>query len=230
MRGRNNSDVIVVIPTLDEAEGIGPTIAELRSVLEDPVFLVIDGNSVDGTPEIARRMGAEVYIQEGKGKGLAVAQALRHVNSNARYIVFIDADYTYPARYIPEMIKILEADPSVGMVVGNRFNSNYDVKRSMLNAYFIGNRLLALAHKMASGIGMEDPLSGLRVVRWSLLKDWRPKSMGFDVEAELNFYIAKKGYRIVEIPIEYRPRLGKKKLGLKHGFTILRRILAEALT
>ena len=44
----------------------------------------------------------------------------------------------------------------------------------------------------------------------------------------MNFYVAKKGYRIVEIPIVYRPRLGEKKLGLKHGFVILGRILAES--
>ena len=229
MKRRNNDDIVVIIPTLNEAEGIGPTLAELRSVLEDPTFLVIDGNSVDGTAEIARKMGAEVYLQKGKGKGLAIAQVLEHVNSNARYIVFVDADYTYPAIYIPEMIRILDEDLSVGMVVGNRFNSNFDVKRSMLNAYYFGNRLLALMHSLASGIDMKDPLSGLRVVRWSLLRNWRPKSRGFDVEAELNFYVAKKGYRIVEVPIEYRPRLGEKKLGLRHGFIILRRILTEAL-
>jgi len=42
--------------------------------------------------------------------------------------------------------------------------------------------------------------------------------------------VAKRGYRIVEIPSEYSPRFGEKKLGLKHGFVILRRILAEALS
>jgi dolichol-phosphate mannosyltransferase len=77
---------------------------------------------------------------------------------------------------------------------------------------------------------MRDPLTGLRVVRWEIIKDWLPRSKGFDVEAELNYLVERKGYRIREIPIHYRKRLGEKKLKLRHGFTILRRILAEALT
>jgi len=62
------------------------------------------------------------------------------------------------------------------------------------------------------------------------LKNWEPKSKGFDIEAEINHRVEKKGYRIVEIPIQYRNRVGAKKLRLRHGFTILRRILAESLS
>lgn len=76
----------------------------------------------------------------------------------------------------------------------------------------------------------DDPLSGLRVVRWSLLKAWKPKSKGFDIEVELNYQVERKGYGIVEIPIEYRPRLGEKKLRLRHGLTILQRIATESLS
>jgi dolichol-phosphate mannosyltransferase len=230
MRKKCNNEIVVVIPTLNEAEGVGPTLAELKGVLEDPRFLVIDANSVDGTTEVARKMDAEVFLQEGKGKGLAVAQVLRRVNSDARYVVFIDADFTYPAVHIPQMIKILEADSSVGMVLGNRFDTSLGIKRSMTDAYYLGNRMIAFAHMMASGVRISDPLTGLRVVPWALLRDWRPKSRNFDIEAELNFYVAKKGHDIVEIPIRYRPRLGEKKLGMKHGFVILHRILAEALS
>jgi hypothetical protein len=45
----------------------------------------------------------------------------------------------------------------------------------------------------------------------------------------MNFYVEREGHQIVEIPIEYRPRLGEKKLKLRHGFGILKRILAENL-
>jgi hypothetical protein len=70
-------------------------------------------------------------------------------------------------------------------------------------------------------------LTGLRAVRWDAIKNWKPKSKGFDVEVELNHYVERQGYGIVEIPIFYRPRLGEKKL--KHGVTILKRILAESM-
>lgn len=227
--GKKNSNIVVLIAALNEEEGIGPTLAELMNVLGDPYLLVIDGHSTDRTIEIAKSFGADVYVQKGRGKGQAISDGLDYIDSDTRYVILIDADYTYPAKYIPLMIKILDSDPSVGMVVGNRFNSKIKIKETMANAYYFGNRLLALAHEVASGFHMDDPLSGLRVIRWDILRDWRPKSRGFDIEAELNFHVARRGYRIVEIPIEYRPRLGEKKLGLKHGFTILKRILSEAL-
>lgn len=229
LANKSKSDIVVLIAALNEEEGIGPTLAEVMGVLGDPYLLVIDGGSRDKTIEVAKGFGADVYVQRGKGKGQAISEGLGYLNSDARYVVFIDADYTYPAKYIPPMIKILDSDSSVGMVVGNRFNSNSKIKKAMKNVYYFGNRLLALTHEIAGGFHMEDPLSGLRVIRWSILKDWRPKSKGFDIEAELNFHVAKKGYRIVEIPIEYRPRLGEKKLSLKHGFTILKRMIIEAL-
>jgi dolichol-phosphate mannosyltransferase len=94
----------------------------------------------------------------------------------------------------------------------------------------MGNRFLAFTHLLVNGVKMRDPLTGLRVVRWEIIKDWQPKSKGFDLEAEMNYFVESKGYKIREIPIHYRKRLGEKKLKLRHGFAILRRILAEALT
>ncbi len=98
----------------------------------------------------------------------------------------------------------------------------------MKNVFFTGNRLLAFSHNLLNGINLRDPLTGLRVIRWSILKGWRPKSKGFDVEVELNHFVENSGFGIVEIPIIYRARLGEKKLKLRHGVTIFRRILSES--
>lgn len=228
MKKTANSDVIVIVPTLNEEEGIGRTLQELGEVLESPFYLVVDGRSVDRTVEIAREKGAKVVVQEGRGKGLAMAKALKYVNAGTRYVVFIDGDHTYPAGYVPKMIEVLEENPNVGMVMGNRFNDSFELK-AMGDAYYWGNRFLALMQYLVNGIKLRDPLTGLRVVRWKILKDWNPKSGGFDVEAELNYFVERKGFRIVETPIEYRKRLGEKKLKLRHGFTILKRILSESL-
>jgi len=219
--------VLAVIAALNEEEGIGPTLAELREVLMDSRFLVVDGNSTDGTVEIAKEMGAEVLFQESLGKGDAIAQAIRHVDSDVKYVVFIDADYTYPAGYLAEMMRVLEEDPHVGMVCGNRFNARFHLG-AMHNMLYMGNRMLTFVHNLLNGVQMHDPLTGLRVVRWEILRDWKPRSKGFDLEVELNHYVERKGYGIVEIPIHYRPRLGEKKLKVKHGFTILKKILLES--
>ena len=66
-------------------------------------------------------MGADVVFQDGLGKGDALAKAIKHLDLTVDYVVITDADYTYPAEYVPEMIRILEKNPDVGMVCGNRF-------------------------------------------------------------------------------------------------------------
>jgi dolichol-phosphate mannosyltransferase len=99
----------------------------------------------------------------------------------------------------------------------------------MKSPFYVGNRFLALAQLFMNGVNLMDPLTGLRAVRWHILRDWEPKSKGFDIEAEMNHRVENMGYKTVEIPIKYRPRLGEKKLSLKDGFSILKRIISESL-
>jgi len=229
MRGEiHRSPVLAIIAALNEEEGVGLTIAELRKYLAKSWVLVVDGKSQDRTVEVAKNADADVIYQEGVGKGDAIAQAIKHVYFDVDYAVLTDADYTYPAEYLPRMISILEGNPQIGMVCGNRFNSHFHLDW-MHNMFYFGNRLLALSHNMLNGIALRDPLTGLRVVRWEILKGWVPKSKGFDVEVELNHHVERKGYDIAEIPIHYRRRLGEKKLKLRHGATILRRIMMESM-
>ena len=221
--------VSVIIATLNEEAGIGPTISELQNVLHDSHLVVVDGNSVDRTIEIAKNMGADVLLQEGKGKGAAMFQGFRMLSSKFDYVVFTDADFTYPAEFVPRMVEILEQNPEVGMVIGDRFKGDYNISKSVRNPFYLGNKLLAFAQYVMNGVKLGDPLSGLRVVRSEVLDGWKPKSKGFDVEAEMNSIVGRRGYKIVEIPIDYRVRLGEKKLKLRDGLGIMKRILAESL-
>ena len=216
----------VVIAALNEEPGIGPTITELSENLHTHCILVVDGYSRDRTVEIAKDCGANILFQDGIGKGDAISKALEHLDHHADYIVLTDADYTYPAEYVPEMIEILERNPTVGMVCGNRFTKQID-DGAVRSSFYFGNKLLAFAHNLLNGVTMNDPLTGLRVIRAEILREWTVKSKGFDVEVELNHHVEKQGYKIIEIPIKYRTRLGKKKLKIKHGATILKRILLE---
>ncbi len=224
------SNISVVIATLNEEEGIGPTIGEMQKVLKNPYIVVVDGNSVDRTIEIAKNMGADVLLQEGKGKGDAMFQGFTLPGSKVPYVVFTDADYTYPAEYIPHMIEVLEQNPKVGMVIGNRFKGELNNSRSVTNPFYLGNKLFAFAQLVMNGVNLGDPLSGLRVVRSEVLEGWKPKSKGFDVEAEMNALVERKGYKIVEVPIDYRDRMGEKKLKLRHGLGIMKRIFTESFT
>jgi glycosyltransferase involved in cell wall biosynthesis len=217
---------LVIIAALNEEEGIGLTIAEMIDALGHPHVLVVDGNSTDRTVELAKNMGADIAFQDGLGKGDALAKALERLDSNVDYVVITDADYTYPADFVPEMIRILEENPGVGMVCGNRFGGHMD-KRAMRDAFYLGNRLIAFTHNMLNGIPLKDPLTGLRVVRAGILRNWKVKSKGFDIEVELNHHVERQGFEIIEFPISYRERLGEKKLKVRHAAEIFKRIMLE---
>jgi len=216
----------VIIAALNEEEGIGLTLVEMSRNICINRLIVIDGHSTDRTVEIAKNRGAQILFQDSVGKGDAIAKAVGYIDPVADYVVITDADYTYPAEYVPEMIEMLEKNPSVGMVCGNRFNGSAEDK-AVRSLFYLGNRLLAFLHNLLNGVTLQDPLTGLRVVRAEILRGWKIKSKGFDIEVELNHQVERRGFGIVEVPIRYRRRLGEKKLKARHGATILKRILME---
>jgi len=219
----------VFIAALNEEDGLGATIAELSENINAERILVIDGRSHDRTVEVAKDHGTEIFFQDGKGKGDALAKAVQCMGADVEYVVITDADFTYPAEHVPEMIQMLEQMPQVGMVCGNRFSKQAAGDAFQVRFTF-GNKLLAFAHGFLNGVDLQDPLTGLRVIRADILRKWVIKSKGFDIEVELNHQVCKQGFETIEVPIGYRERLGKKKLKMRHGATILKRILSESFT
>ena len=218
----------VVIAALNEEIGIGITIDEISKYLLADRVLVVDGRSIDRTVEVAKDRGAGILFQSGLGKGNAILKGIKTLRSQTEYVVFTDADYTYPAEYVPSMLELLEQNPEVGMVCGNRLSGDVNGK-ALHTRFFFGNKLLSFAHNLLNGVDLQDPLTGLRVIRADILRKWNVKSKGFDIEVELNSLVQRQGYLTVEIPIEYRERIGEKKLKMKDGATILKRILLETI-
>ena len=224
----NPYSVQLVVAALNEEQGIGLTLTEFLGNTDYSNVLVIDGHSRDRTVEIAKNLGAEIAFQNGFGKGNAIAKALERIDWSSKYVVLTDADHTYPSEYVPKMIEILETNPQVGMVCGDRFSGDINPK-AVRSSFYFGNKLLAFTHNLLNGISLHDPLTGLRVIRTEILREWAVKSQGFDIEVELNSRVEREGYTIVEVPITYRQRLGEKKLKAMHGATILKRILPETI-
>jgi glycosyltransferase involved in cell wall biosynthesis len=217
----------LIVAALNEEEGIGATLREFKGVMGNLPILVVDGNSQDRTVEVAKDLGASLVFQDGVGKGDAIAKGISLMDNKTKYIVLTDADYTYPAEYVPSMIEVLERTPEAGMVCGNRFSEKTEDK-SFHRQFYLGNKILAFAHNVLIGAALDDPLTGLRVIKAEILKNWKIKSKGFDIEVELNSQVLKQGYLIVEVPIKYRARLGEKKLRVRDGSTILKRIISES--
>jgi len=216
---------LVLVPALNEEDGIALTLSEFKEIDTSFNFLVVDGNSTDKTVAVAKSLGANVLCQKGKGKGDAIDFAIKNVGSEKySFVVLTDADYTYPAKYCLDMFKLLEENVEIGMVCGNRFSNKIELG-ALQNKFYFGNKVITFVYNLLNGTKLCDPLTGLRVIRWDLLKDWVPESDGFDIEIELNHYVKSKGFKITEIEIPYRYRVGQKKLGLRHGFVIMKRII-----
>jgi glycosyltransferase involved in cell wall biosynthesis len=86
-----NSSLGVIIPAFNEEEGIAPTIKELKLAIDDARIIVVDGNSKDKTPEIAKDLGVEVIYQNAEGKGEAILQGLANLDGD---IVYARAHHT----------------------------------------------------------------------------------------------------------------------------------------
>lgn len=230
----NLGKATVIIPTLNEAEGIGATIEEAVRELGDPEIIVIDACSTDETQEVATRLGAKVLTQKGRGKGNAVAQVLPHVSEDTEWIVMTDGDFTYPFNHVPFMIKLLMKEPQAAMVTGNKSakprSFEAHIKKLLSNRFYLEDELFILMHRLLNGVRIQDPFTGLRVIRHESIKDYNPKAQRFDVEVELNhFIVKKKRMRIIEIPITLRKRLGGSKYGIYNAFDILSRMVIMAV-
>ncbi|MDW7990393.1 MAG: S-layer glycoprotein N-glycosyltransferase AglJ [Archaeoglobaceae archaeon] len=210
--------VTVVVPTLNEEEGIGVVVESFKKLGFE--VLVIDGGSRDKTREIALEKGAKVILQTGKGKGNAISEAFRIVESDV--IVLVDGDGSYLAEEVGVLLEPIEKGVA-DHTVGNRFAYYESGAFTRLN--LIGNKLLNLFFRFAYGVNLTDILSGYRALRKEVYKSIEIRKSGFEVEAEITVETLSKGFKILEVPISYRRREGKTKLrplrdGIRIGKTI----------
>ena len=220
--------VSVIIPALNEEETIGRVVDEIpKEKMEQAGYkveiLVVDNNSTDGTKKIAEEKGARVIVETVRGKGRAIRTAFESVSGE--FIFMLDADYTYPATHIPEMLKVLEGGYDV--VLGSRLKGRRE-KGAMTKLNLVGNRLLALMANILYGTRISDLCTGYWGFRAEVIQDLKLDAIGFELEANMLAEVAKKGYRIGEVPVNYRRRATYPKLGaLKDGFKIGRKLIRK---
>ena len=211
----------IIIPTINEAKTIGRVIDEIPSqAMEEAGYevevMVIDGGSTDRTGQIAEERGARVVVEPRRGKGRAMRTALDI--PQADFIFMLDGDYTYPPSYIAQMLELLRGTYPV--VIGSRLRGQIE-KGGMSRLNVIGNHLLTLMANILYGTRISDLCTGYWGLRGEVIPNLNLSADGFDFEAELFSQVAKKGYRIGEVPICYRRRQTSPKLSsLRDGFKI----------
>ncbi len=214
-------DINIVIPTLNEEKAIGLVLEELLSIGVKPEqVIVVDGHSTDKTREIASSKGVRVVLQEGSGKADAIKTALKYIDKP--YTLVMDGDYTYPAYEIPKLVK--KASKGFDEVIGARINGRENIP--LLNRF--GNRIITKVFNILFGTNLKDVCSGMYLVNTRILREAPIESKGFSVEVDIAAKVASLTGRIAEVPINYRKRIGEKKLRVVHGIYIVKDLVMLA--
>lgn len=220
--------VSVIFPALNEEETIGKVIDEVPvREMEESGYLVeivvVDNGSTDKTTEIAAAKGARVISEPRRGKGRAMQTAFNSVQGD--FVFMLDADFTYPATYIPQTLKLLEDKYDV--VLGSRLKGEME-DGAMARLNLVGNYLLASLANLLYSSGISDMCTGYWGFRGEVAKNLDIDAIGFELEANMLIEATKKGYRIGELPIHYRRRGTPTKLhALKHGLKIGRTLIRK---
>jgi glycosyltransferase involved in cell wall biosynthesis len=199
--------VSVIVPTHNEAQAIGRVLADLPSHLVTEV-IVVDSSSTDGTPDLARRMGAHVIQEPRRGYGRACLTGLANTD-HPDVVVFLDGDYSDRPSELPILLApILEGRADI--TLGSRLSGKSNPGALPWHQSF-GNRLAAGLIRLFYGVEVSD-LGPFRAGRAEVLRvlALEETTYGWAVEMILKGAIA--GFRIVEVPVSYYPRIGKSKI------------------
>jgi len=202
--------VVAVIPVLDEAGAIGPTIAALPRMVVD-VVVVVDGGSADGTVAEARAAGAEVLIERRPGYGRACAAgADRAAALGAEIVLFLDGDGADPAEEAERLIGPLIAGEA-DFVLASR-TRGARVSGAMGLHQILAGRLIGWLVGLVSGVRYSD-MSAFRAIDRSRLEALGMQEMTYGWNLEMQIRAAAAGLRIREVPLPYRRRLaGRSKV------------------
>lgn len=200
--------VSVIIPALNEEEAIAFVLDDLpRNSVKQ--VLVVDNGSTDRTREIARACGATVIVQPERGYGAACLAGLEAIDREAAIVVFLDGDYSdFPDELDKLLAPIIE--DRADMVIGTRTQGRSS--RGVLTPpQRWGNWLATTLIRLRFGHRFTD-LGPFRAIRREALEKLAMRDRSFGWTAEMQIKAVLAGLRIIEVPVQYRARIGTSKI------------------
>jgi glycosyltransferase involved in cell wall biosynthesis len=199
--------VSVIIPTHNEAGAIERVLADLPVDLVTEV-IVVDSNSNDGTPALAAGMGARVIAEPRRGYGRACLTGLAAAN-NPDIVVFLDGDYSDRPSELPTLLAPI-TEGRADITLGSRLHRRNSTGALPWHQAF-GNRLAASLIRLLYGLKISD-LGPFRAGRADVLRALALEETTYGWAVEMILKGALAGYRVVEVPVSYHPRIGKSKI------------------
>jgi glycosyltransferase involved in cell wall biosynthesis len=221
----------IVIPVYNEEATIERVLAEVLALPIPKEVIVVDDASTDRTRDILRQyepaQGLHViHKPQNEGKGAALRTGLRCATGEV--VVIQDADLEYDPRDILELVHPLIAGQA-DVVYGSRFLTGRRPQTSWLHR--LGNGFLTRLSNWTTGLDLTDMETCYKAFRRDVLASFEIKQPRFGFEPEVTARIARRGYRVYEVPVRYRPRsyAEGKKIGLRDLFSTLYCIVRYAV-
>ncbi|MFI3298526.1 MAG: glycosyltransferase family 2 protein [Rikenellaceae bacterium] len=230
-----NKTLSIVIPMFNEQKTIGEILKLIDSVFSPSKLpfevIVVDDGSKDNSVEVAQQtinsLGSNNYklfvSEKNQGKGAAIRQGIKLING--KYCVIQDADLEYHPSDLITMLEYMEQH-HLEVLYGSRILKKDNVSISKI--FYLGGRLVTLATNILFWQRLTDEPTCYKMFSTKLLKEIPLKCTGFEFCPEVTAKVAKRGYKIKEIPISYSPRTiqeGKKiswRDGVEAIWTLLR--------
>lgn len=213
MDNPSQQNILVIIPAFNEAEAIGKVVGDIPKGLVREV-VVVNNSSTDATEENAKAAGATVLRENRKGYGFACLKGIDYAKSKQGadrpdIIVFMDGDYSdHPEQMWDVVRPIIEED--YDMVIGSRAVGARE-KGSMQPQQIFGNWLATTLIRLFYRTKYTD-LGPFRAIKFDKLIEIGMKDTTYGWTVEMQLKAAKKKFKITEVPVDYRKRIGVSKV------------------
>ena len=218
---------LIIIPTYNEKENLGPLLEAIYEIRPDVHVLVVDDNSPDGTGQLVAEWAdspqyeGRLFLLRRAGKlglGTAYIAGFRWALARSyRRILEMDADFSHNPRYLPDLLAAAE---EADLVLGSRYVPGGGVKNWGFWRRFL-SRGGSLYARVLLGLPYQDLTGGFKCFRREVLETLdlgAVRSNGYSFQIELTYRAHCKGFKIKEVPIVFEDReVGKSKMS-KHIF------------
>jgi len=205
-------EVSVVMPCLNEAPSIGRCVDKARAALAAAgvkgEVVVADNGSDDGSAEIARAHGARVVSEPQRGYGSAYQCGIEAARGT--YIVIGDADDTYDFSEIDRFVEPLRN--GYEFVIGNRFRGAMESGAMPRLHRYVGNPILSAVLRRMFKTSIGDAHCGMRGFTREAYARMELQTTGMEFASEMVIHAARAGLKMLEIPVDYKRRVGESKL------------------
>jgi glycosyltransferase involved in cell wall biosynthesis len=213
----------VIIPVFNEVKTLRQVCDLVQSTPYEKEIIIIDDGSTDGTRELLKELEAQnvkiLLHEKNTGKGAAIRTGLEHATGDV--LLIQDADMEYDPSDYPHLLEPI-CQGKADVVFGSRFLGG-GAHRVLYFWHSLGNRFLTLLANMLNDLNMSDMETGYKVFTREVQNAIRVRSNRFGFEPEFTAKVARKRFRIYEVPISYYGRGYKegKKITWRDGIAAL---------